>query len=153
MARSSPVLFDWHMFLLTGAALFLGSFRPNQTPKLARALASLLRMHDPLVNMVVLCGGWVGGSLLAGDRESFLGFPNIWRCSWMSPEDDVDGLNILTLLAGPIALALATCMSLSVMFSSKRWVSSNGSYLGFRLFRRRFASQKHLWGWRQPLAL
>src|SRR5258708_6420559 len=153
IARSLPVLFDWVMFLPTGAAVFLGSLGPNQVPIPAQALVSPLRRQEPLVKMVVLRGEWEGRALLAGDRESFFGLTKMQRCSWMSPKDVVDGLKILTFLAGSIALALVAIWSLSVMFLSKRWMLSNGLNLGERSMRRRQASLKHLWGWGQPLDL
>ncbi len=70
------------MFLLTGAAMFLGSFGPNHTPILVVTLESPLREHEPSVKAVMLRGDLGMGSLLAGARDLFLGFVKILRWSW-----------------------------------------------------------------------
>ena len=49
IAKSSAVLFEWVTLLPIGALVFLGSFRPNHTPRPALALVSPLRLQEPSV--------------------------------------------------------------------------------------------------------
>ena len=74
IVMSSPVLFDWAMFLPTGVEMFLGLLLPNQMPRPADAFVSLLRVHEPLVNTMLSCGGLVIWGHQAGVGDFLLGF-------------------------------------------------------------------------------
>ncbi len=96
IVMSSPVLFDWAMFLPTGVEMFLGLLLPNQMPRPADAFVSLLRVHEPLVNTMLSCGGLVIWGHQAGVGDFLLGFVKMRRWVWISLEDVTLGLKILT---------------------------------------------------------
>ena len=95
---------------------------PNQTPSPAEALVSPLWVHEPSVNTVTSWGGRRLGGRQAGFNDLFLGFVKILRFSWISPEDVVLGLKILTSSGGPIAWDVAA-------FWSSMDVSSLGGFM------------------------